>query len=119
MEKKLLITFPCKVGELLDKIQSAVADGLDKHEICTCGYDGNGDCVFITQDYLPKPKPKQEPKREPKDILKCIHRIGMHCNHPKVREYGSRQILAGGSPLICTCKDGNDCNGYETEKGGA
>ena len=115
MEHKLLITFPCTAGQLLDKIQSAVADGLDTHEICTAGYDGNGDAIFVTQDYLPKPK------QEPKDPLKCRNRIGMWCNSPSptVREYGAQQILHGISPLICPFKDGNDCKDYETEKGGA
>ena len=111
MEHKLLITFPCKVGELLDKIQSAVADELDKHEICTAGYDGDGDAIFVTQDYLPKSK------QEPKDVLKCKNRIGMHCNSPTVREFGAQQILMGRSPLICPFKDGNECKDYETERG--
>ena len=112
MEKKLLITFPCTVGELLDKIQSAVADGLDKHEICMARYDGDGDAIFVTQDYLPKPK------QEPQDPLKCINRIGIWCNSPKVREQPGR-IVYGVSPLVCPFKDGNDCKEYETKKGGA
>lgn len=112
MEHKLLITFPCTAGQLLDKIQSAVADGLDKHEICTAGYDGDGDAIFVTQDYLPKPK------QEPKDPKKCRNRIAIWCNSPKVREQPQR-ILYGFSPLVCPFKDGNECKEYETEKGGA
>ena len=112
MEHKLLITFPCTAGQLLDKIQSAVADGLDKHEICTARYYGDGDAIFVTQDYLPKPK------QEPKDPMKCKNRIDMHCNSPTAREYRAKQILMGRSPLICPCKDGNECKEYETKKGG-
>ena len=48
---RILITFPCKVGELLDRLNSVVSDGIDKDEICTAGYDLDGDCIFVTQDY--------------------------------------------------------------------
>ena len=87
--------------------QETVADGLDRHEICTAGYDGNGDCGFVMQAYLPKSK------QEPKDPMKCRNRIGIWCNSPKVREQPQR-ILYGGSPLVCPFKDGNECKEYET-----
>lgn len=52
MDKKILITFPCSLGELLDKAKQAVDnDRIDRCEICTCGYDGDGDAIFVTHDY--------------------------------------------------------------------
>lgn len=52
MDKKILITFPCSLGELLDKAKQAVDnDRIDSCEICTCGYDGDGDAIFVAQDY--------------------------------------------------------------------
>ena len=52
MDKTTLITFPCTLGELYNSVKSSIEnDKLDKYEICTCGYDGNGDAIFVTQDY--------------------------------------------------------------------
>lgn len=52
MNKTILITFPCTLGELYNSVKSAIEnDKMDKCEICTCGYDGNGDVIFVTQDY--------------------------------------------------------------------
>ena len=55
MDKTILITFPCSLGELFNKVKSAIErEDMDKFEICTCGYDGNGDALFVTQDYSSK-----------------------------------------------------------------
>ena len=108
MERKILITFPCTAGQLLDKIQAAVANGLDKHEICTAGYDGNGDCIFVTQDYLPKQK------QEKKDISKCKHKICIFCCNEKIKKYNQQQMNIGGTPFVCPFKDGNECKEYES-----
>lgn len=55
MGKMIFITFPCTLGELYNSVKSAIENGkMDKCEICTCGYDGNGDAIFITQDYSSK-----------------------------------------------------------------
>lgn len=52
MDKTILITFPCKLGELFNAVKSAIEEkNVDKDEICTCGYDGDGDSIFITGDY--------------------------------------------------------------------
>lgn len=52
MDKSILITFSCTLGELYNTIKSAIEnDKMDKCEICTSGYDGNGDAIFITHDY--------------------------------------------------------------------
>lgn len=52
MDKTILITLPCTLGELYSSVKSAIEnDKMDKCEICTCGYDGCGDAIFITHDY--------------------------------------------------------------------
>ena len=55
MNKTILITFLYTLGELYNSVKSAIEnDKMDKYEICTCGYDGNGDAIFVTQDYSSK-----------------------------------------------------------------
>lgn len=52
MDKSILITFPCTLGQLYNTIKSAIESGkIDRYEICTCGYDGNRDAIFVTNDY--------------------------------------------------------------------
>ena len=104
MTNKLLITLPCRIEELKERL-----DECDKHDIVICQYDGDGDSLDVSSSM----EPLEKPKPESKDISECKYFLGCHCNNDKVREFGSRQIMSGLSPFICPFHDGNDCKEYE------
>lgn len=109
MEKKLLITLPCNILELANKLKM-----FDRHDVVVCQYDGDGDSLYV---YVNKVMDESEnPNAKPKDISKCKHLLGVHCGSETVKDYGSMRILNGRSPLICTFKDGNECKDYETKE---
>ena len=107
MGNKLLITLPCRIEELKERL-----DEYDKHDIVICQYDGDGDSLYVSSsmELLEKPKP------ESKDISECKYFLWCYCKNDKVREFGSRQIMSGLSPLICPFHDGNDCKEYKPKE---
>ena len=104
MNQKLLITLPCRIEELKERL-----DECDKHDIVICQYDGDGDSLYVSSSM----EPLEKPKPESKDIRECKYFLGCHCNNDKVKEFGSRQIMSGLSPFICPFHNGNDCKEYE------
>lgn len=104
MANKLLITLPCRIEELKERLAEC-----DKSDIVICQYDGDGDSLYMSSSM----EPLEKPKPESKDIRDCKYFLGCHCNNDKVREFGSRQIMSGLSPFICPFHDGNDCKEYE------
>ena len=57
MEKKLLITLPCNIMELANKIKM-----FDRHDVVVCQYDGDGDSLYIisVEEKKVKPDPIQQ-----------------------------------------------------------
>lgn len=104
MANKLLITLPCRIEELKERL-----DECDKFDIVICQYDGDGDSLYVSSSM----EPLEKPKPESKDIRECKYFLGCHCNNDKVKEFGSRRIMSGLGPFICPFHDGNDCKEYE------
>ena len=109
MPKKLLITLPCNIMELSNKIKL-----FDRHDVVVCNYDGDGDSLYVYVNQVMEECEK--PNAKPKDTSKCKHRIGCHCGSETVKDYGSWAIMNGGSPIICPFKDGNECKDYEPKE---
>lgn len=59
MADKLLITLPCSIRELKDKLEQ-----FDKYDVVVCKYDGDGDSLYV----VPVMEPDEEPngKKEPR-----------------------------------------------------
>lgn len=108
MEKKLLITLPCNILELANKLKM-----FDRHDVVVCQYDGDGDSLYVNMNQVMEECEK--PNAKPKDITKCKYRFGCHCGHETVtiKESEIRRSLSGMSPFICPFKDGNECKYYE------
>lgn len=107
MGNKLLITLPCRIEELKERL-----DECDKHDIVICQYDGDGDSLYVSSSM----EPLEKPKSGAKDIRECKYFLGCHCNNDKVKEFGSRRIMSGLGPFICPFHDGNDCKEYEPKE---
>lgn len=52
MADKLLITLPCSIRELKDKIEQ-----FDKYDVVVCKYDGDGDSLYVVPIMEPQEKP--------------------------------------------------------------
>lgn len=57
MDDKLLITLPCSIRELKDKLEQ-----FDTYDVVVCRYDGDGDSLYVVpvMDDLKKPDPVQQ-----------------------------------------------------------
>jgi len=57
MANKLLITLPCNIWQLKDKL-----DKFDKCDVVICQYDGDGDSLYVVpvMEDLEKPDPVQQ-----------------------------------------------------------
>ena len=57
MSDKLLITLPCSIRELKDKLEQ-----FDKYDVVVCKYDGDGDSLYVVpvMEPLEKPNPVRQ-----------------------------------------------------------
>ena len=111
MGKKLLITLPCNIMELANKIKM-----FDRHDVVVSQYDGDGDSLYVYVNQVMEESEK--PNVKPKDIIKCKYRFGCHCGNEREKDldFRSRQIPSVMSLCICPFKDGNECKCYEPKE---
>lgn len=65
MADKLLITLPCSIRELKDKLEQ-----FDKYDVVVCKYDGDGDSLYVVP--VMEPLEKQNPVQQTNEFVQKL-----------------------------------------------